>query len=330
MKEKIRIGVIGCGRISLAHREACKNLIDEVKIEAIADINNKNLSRFTEGYRVPHIFNDYHKILQDKNVDAVIVCVPHDLHEKITIDALEMRKHVLIEKPMALDYKQAKNMVNKAKKNRRRLMVGQSRRYSYASLKMKQMIDNGEIGDLFRVIINFLVFFKEAPTNWWNIKKSAGELITLLQGSHSIDTSIWLFDKIPLKVFSNNFIKNFALVDEGDIFLDFRNASASIHLSLNTKPPIYEVLAIGNKGILKLSENQIIGTFHFKNRLELNNKVILESKQDPSNYTLQLQEFLDSIREDRESLTEGNKILKVMKVISAAVKSFNSKEVVTL
>jgi len=112
MKEKIRIGVIGCGRISLAHREACKNLIDEVKIEAIADINNENLSRFTEGYRVPHIFNDYRKVLQDDNVDAVIVCVPHDLHEKITIDALEMKKHVLIEKPMALDYTQAKNMVN--------------------------------------------------------------------------------------------------------------------------------------------------------------------------------------------------------------------------
>ena len=330
MKEKIRIGIIGCGRISLAHREACKNLIDEVKIEAIADINNENLSRFTEGCRVPHIFNDYHKVLQDDNVDAVIVCVPHDLHEKITIDALEMKKHVLIEKPMALDYKQAKNMVNKAEKNQRRLMVGQSRRYSYASLKMKEMIDNGEIGDLFRVIINFLVFFKEAPTNWWNIKKSAGELITLLQGSHSIDTIIWLFDKIPLKVFSNNFIKSFVLVDEGDIFLDFGNASASIHLSLNTKPPIYEILAIWNKGTIKLSERQIAGTFHFKNKLELNNKIILESKQDPSNYTLQLQEFLDSIREDRESLTEGDKILKVMKVISAAVKSFNSKEIVTL
>ena len=170
MKKKIRIGIIGCGRISLAHREACKNLADEVKIEAIADINNKNLLRFTERYKVPYIFNDYHKILQNENIDAVIICVPHDLHEKITIDALEMKKHVLIEKPMALNYKQAKNMVNKAEKNQRRLMVGQSRRYSYASLKMKEMIDNGEIGDLFRVIINFLVFFKEAPTNWWNIK----------------------------------------------------------------------------------------------------------------------------------------------------------------
>jgi len=330
MKKKIRIGIIGCGRISLAHREACKNLADEVKIEAIADINNKNLLRFTERYKVPYIFNDYHKILQNENIDAVIICVPHDLHEKITIDALEMKKHVLIEKPMALNYKQAKNLVNKAEKNQRRLMVGQSRRYSQASLKMKEIIDSGEMGDLFRIIINFLVFFKEAPTNWWNIKKSSGELITLLQGSHSIDTIIWLFDKIPLKVFSNNFIKSFILADEGDIFLNFGNASASIHLSLNTKTPIHEILVIGSKGVIKLSESQIMGTFNFKNKLELNNKIILEGKQDPSNYTLQLQEFLDSIRENRESLTEGSKMLKVMRVISAAVKSSNSEKVVTL
>jgi TRAP-type mannitol/chloroaromatic compound transport system permease large subunit len=64
-------------------------------------------------------------------------------------------------------------------------------------MDIKKRIDEADIGELFRIIINFLVFFEEAPTDWWNKKDIAGELVTLLQGSHSVDT-VWFFTRLPI------------------------------------------------------------------------------------------------------------------------------------
>ena len=330
IERKIKFGIIGCGRISHAHCEACKNLREEVMIEAIADINKKHLVEFSRKYQVKKIFSDYNDLLKDKEIDAVIICLPYYLHKQVTIDALRSGKHVLVEKPMALNYIQAQKIVEIAEKENRKLMIGQSRRFCDAVMDMKKRIDKADIGELFRMIINFLVFFEEAPTDWWNKKDMAGELITLLQGSHSVDTVVWFFNRLPIRVYSINYIKKFPVVDEGDILLDFGDATASIHLSLNTKPAIHEILAIGTSGLMKLSEYPLNKAFNFEYRLEKNGKCILDGKQEPSNYTIQLKEFVRSLRENREPHTGGKEILKTMRVIDAILESISSNKVVEL
>ena len=230
IERKIKFGIIGCGRISHAHLEACENLREEVVIEATADINKKRLVELSRKYQVKKIFNDYNDLLKDKEIDAVIICVPYYLNERITADALRSGKHVLVEKPMALNYVQAQKIAEIAEKENRKLMIGQSRRFCDAVMYIKKIIDESDFGELFRMIINFLVFFEEAPTDWWNKKDMAGELITLLQGSHSVDTVVWFFNRLPIRVYSINYAKKFPVADEGDILLDFGDATASIHL----------------------------------------------------------------------------------------------------
>jgi len=330
IERKIKFGIIGCGRISHAHREACKNLREEVVIDAIADVNDEKLVKFCEQYPVRNKFNNYKNLLKKKEIDAVIICLPYYLHKQVTIDALKSGKHVLVEKPMALNYVQAQKIVEIAEKENRKLMIGQSRRFCDAVMDMKKRIDKADIGELFRMIINFLVFFEEAPTDWWNKKDMAGELITLLQGSHSVDTVVWFFNRLPIKVYSINYIKKFPVVDEGDILLDFGDATASIHLSLNTKPAIHEILAIGTNGSIKLSEYPLKKAFDFRYRLEKNGECILDNKQDPSNYTLQLKEFVRSLKENREPLAGGKEILRTMRVIDAILESILSNKVIEL
>ena len=159
MERRIKLGIIGCGRVSHAHREACENLREEVVIEAIADINKKHLVEFSRKYQIKKIFSDYNDLLKDKEIDAVIICLPYYLHKQVTIDALRSGKHVLVEKPMALNYIQAQKIVEIAEKENRKLMIGQSRRFCDAVMDMKKRIDKADIGELFRMIINFLVFF---------------------------------------------------------------------------------------------------------------------------------------------------------------------------
>jgi len=299
-------------------------------LNAIADVNEEKLVNFCEQYPVRNKYKNYKSLLRKKEIDAVIICLPYHLHKQVAIDALKSGKHVLVEKPMALNYVQAREMVEIAEKENRKLMVGQSRRFCDAAMDMKKRIDEADIGELFRVIIDFLVFFEEAPTGWWNNKDVAGELITLLQGSHSVDTVIWLFNRLPIKVYSINYIKKFPVVDEGDILLDFGKATASIHLSLNTKPAIHEILAVGTSGSIKLSEYPLKKAFDFRYRLEKNGECILDNKQDPSNYTLQLKEFVRSLKENREPLAGGKEILKTMRVIDAILESISSNKVIEL
>jgi len=299
-------------------------------LNAIADVNEEKLVNFCEQYPVRNKYKNYKSLLRKKEIDAVIICLPYHLHKQVAIDALKSGKHVLVEKPMALNYVQAREMVEIAEKENRKLMVGQSRRFCDAAMDMKKRIDEADIGELFRVIIDFLVFFEEAPTGWWNNKDVAGELITLLQGSHSVDTVIWLFNRLPIKVYSINYIKRFPVVDEGDILLDFGRATASIHLSLNTKPAIHEILAVGTSGSIKLSEYPLKKAFDFRYKLEKNGECILDNRQEPSNYTLQLKEFVRSLKENKEPLAGGKEILKTMRVIDAILESISSNKVIEL
>jgi len=330
IERKIKFGIIGCGRISHAHREACKTLREEVVIDAIADVNEEKLVNFCEQYPVRNKYKNYEGLLKKKEIDAVIICLPHYLHAQVTIDALKSGKHVLVEKPMALNYVQAQKMVEIAEKENRKLMIGQSRRFCNAIMDMKKRIDEADIGELFKMIINFLVFFEEAPTDWWNKKDMAGELITLLQGSHSVDTVVWFFNRLPIRVYSINYAKKFPVADEGDILLDFGDATASIHLSINTKPAIHEILAIGTSGLMRLSEYPLNKAFDFRYRLEKNGECILDNKQEPSNYTLQLKEFVRSLKENREPLAGGKEILRTMRVIDAILESISSNKVIEL
>jgi len=331
-KAKLGLGIIGCGRISFAHAEACQNLQDRVVIQAAADLDEAKLANFSEMTSLPNQFADYRQLLKQPDVEAVIICLPHVLHYPVAVDALRAGKHVLVEKPMALTYDQAMTMVTEADLASRVLMVGQSRRFSHAAIEMKRMVEDGEIGQLFRIIVNFLCFFEKAPTQWWNDKHIAGaSLVTVLQGSHAFDEISWIFGRTPRCVYATSFTKNLH-DDESDILLDYGDATAAVHLSLNTRPPlIHEVLAVGAHGVMKLSEWRDEKPFSYGYRFEVNSRTVVEGLQKPSIFTLQLEEFVASVTENRRPVASGREIASTtMRIMSAAVESAVSKKPVML
>lgn len=179
--------------------------------------------------------------------------------------------------------------------------------------------------------ISFLVHFPSPPADWWKRSEKAGGLVIFLQGSHSLDSVLTWIKKMPCQVctFSSRRNNQWEGEDEADILLSFDQGElASIHLSLNTSPAVHEAILVGTKGVMRLTEFATGKPFGFGYHLDLNEKRILSGEQIPSNYTLQLKEFMDAIRRGRTPMASGEEVLHTMKVLDAARQSEREKRVV--
>jgi predicted dehydrogenase len=329
VEKKLRIGVIGCGRIAQAHLAAIENLKDEADLIATADADEKRAREAKQRLGARFFTSRYEDILNHAEIDAVIITLPNHLHHPIALQAAIAKKHILVEKPMAINTKEAKEMVEMAKRNGVTLMVGQSRRFSDAVFELQRRLP--EIGELFRIQISFLVHFPTPPTGWWKRSEEAGGLVILLQGSHSLDSILTWIKKIPRQVctFSSRRNIQWEGEDEADILLSFDQGElASVHLSLSTNPELHEAILVGTKGVMKLTEYSTGKPFGFGYHLDLNGKRILSGEQMPSNYTLQLKEFIDATCRDRKPIASGEEVLNTMTVLDAARQSEREKRVV--
>ncbi|MBI2001734.1 MAG: Gfo/Idh/MocA family oxidoreductase [candidate division NC10 bacterium] len=285
----LALGLIGCGRIAQAHLAAAAHLSGQVRLAGVADPVPGRADDAARRYSIPLATEDYRRLLEDPAVEAVIVTVPNDLHAAVVGDAAAAGKHVLVEKPMALDARSAETMVAKADASGVILMVGQSRRFPDAVREL--------------------------------VRRRAGGLVILLQGSHSLDSVCWWLGRLPSCVYATATRRNPAWEgeDEADILCAFPGGvSASVHLSLSTDPPVHEALVVGTRGNLRLIERPGGAPFEFTYRLELNGRILLDGPQSPSMYTHQLREFAEAIREKRSPLASGEEILPLMRVLDAA------------
>ena len=328
-QRRLKVGVIGVGRVAMAHLNAAMDLKDQVELMAIADIRGDRAKEVAEEFGVKNVYPDYRDLLAGREIEAVIVCLPNYLHHPVCVDAARAKKHILVEKPMAMNLREADEMIEEARAHGVTLMVGQSRRFSDAMKEIFRRLD--DIGSPFRIDINFLVSFPEPPTDWWKSSEKAGGLVILLQGSHSVDTILWLLNKIPSTVFSISRRQNplWEGEDEANIVLGFDSGElATVHLSLNTSPDLHETIIVGPRGTIRLFEFPTGKTFGFSYQLDINGKTILDGEQVPSLYTVQLREFFEAIRDNRPPIVSGEEVRTTMLVLDAILRSDREGKVV--
>jgi predicted dehydrogenase len=330
-KKRLKLGVIGVGRVAMAHLNAATDLRDHVELMAIADIRADRAREVAEEFTIKNIYSDYRDLLADREIEVVIVCLPNYLHHRVCREAARAKKHILVEKPIAMNLREADEMIEEGRAHGVTLMVGQSRRFPDAMKEVFKRLD--EIGRPFRIDINFLVSFPQPPTDWWKSSEKAGGLVILLQGSHSVDTILWLLGKIPSTVFAISRRQNplWEGEDEANIVLGFDSGElATVHLSLSTSPPIHEAIVVGPRGTMRLYEFPTGKPFGFSYRLDVNDKTVLEGEQAPSLYTVQLREFLEAIRDNRPPIASGEEVRSTMLVLDAIRRSDREGKVVQL
>lgn len=313
--KSVGLGVIGCGRIGRAHLAAAEAVGERVRLVGIA--NRNDVEAIAAAVNAPFATTDYRRLLEHPEVDAVVVATPTHHHVEVVLAAAQAGKHVLVEKPMALDAAGGALMVDAMDRAGRTLMVAQSRRFPLTVAELVRRLP--EIGPIFRIHVQFLVRFAAPPTEWWRSAERAGGLVILLQGSHSVDSVMWWLGAMPNKAYAITGRRNPAWEgeDEADITLRFPSgAVATVHLSLSTSPAHHEALVVGEKGHFRLIEWPTGEPFGFGLRLEHDGKTVFEEvRSEP--YRHQLDAFVTAVMTGEEPPASGQEVLSVMRVLDS-------------
>ncbi len=152
---KIKVGVIGCGTIAnIAHIPSYMNN-DDVEIKYFCDIIKERADEAVEKYGCGTAILNYEEILNDEEITAVSICTPNDCHAKISIAALNAGKDVLCEKPAARTYEEAQKMKEAQNKTGKILNIGVVNRFNDGVNKIKELIEQGELGNIHHVYVSF-------------------------------------------------------------------------------------------------------------------------------------------------------------------------------
>ena len=125
------------------------------EIKYLVDIIPERAQELAEKYNVPHVETDYRKILMDSEIEAVSICTPNESHAQISIDCLNAGKNVLCEKPASVSFNLVKKMKEAADKNSKILNIGVVNRFNTSVNKIKAMIDNKELGEIYHIYCSF-------------------------------------------------------------------------------------------------------------------------------------------------------------------------------
>ena len=202
MSEKItRIGIIGCGGIANGKHLPSLAKVENCEIVAFCDICIERAEASAKKFGTPDakVYEDYKELLKDESIDVIHVCTPNRSHSFITVDALESGKHVMCEKPMAINSAEAKKMVDAAERTGKLLSIGYQSRFRDDSQYLKAEAEDGTFGEIYfakatairrRAVPTWGVFLNEE-------EQGGGPLIDI--GTHALDLTLWIMDNYKPK-----------------------------------------------------------------------------------------------------------------------------------
>lgn len=320
MKGPIRLAMVGCGQIAEAHLKAIAALDSAVFTFAV-DVVEESARSAAERHEAPSWSTDYADALNSPEVDAVVLCLPHDLHKSFTIQAARAGKQVLLEKPMALDEAEAREMIAAVEEHGIQLSIGQSTRCVPSYQKAKQLLDAGSIGRVVNVSQQRFFWIERLSTDWRRDLDACGGLYLSIFGSHDIDALLWLLDTQPERVWAS--VRATSHVSGGDsdgfVGLDLAGgAVASLAFSSRTHYTRDAALYIGTDGHLLVTRRSV----------ELNGETV-DLEQSEDSFTLQMRLFVEALLADREVPVTGPRVLKTVRTLDLARRASESGQTQT-
>ncbi len=146
MDKKVKIAVIGTGRMGSVHVANLAQLVPEADLVAICDIRLDVAQAVADKYGIKRVVRDYRELLDDPEVEAVAIITSTDTHAQIIIDAAKAGKHIFCEKPLALDIESINRALAEVEKGGVKLQVGFNRRFDHNFLRVKEIVESGELG----------------------------------------------------------------------------------------------------------------------------------------------------------------------------------------
>ena len=327
----INLGIIGCGHWGTNHIRVF-NMSERSRIKALCDQDASRLKTLRKSYPDLNITSDYNTVVNDKDIDALVIATPTSTHYNIVKNALMKGKHVLCEKPLAINSEESKELLLLTKKQRMVLMVGYVFVFNNGIIKLKNYIDQKELGK-----IHYLNFTR---TNLGPIRDDVDVIYDL--ASHDISIASFLLGCWPQSVCASaGFFLRKHISDIAFITLYYpSNILVNIHVSWLDPKKIRKITCVGdkkmaiwddldtsetikifNKGVTREPFYSDYGEFQL---LPHEGEVVSPLVKLIEPLKNQNNDFLDCIENGRNPFTDAlfaHKITKIIEAIESSIKN---------
>lgn len=328
----VRVGVIGYGYWG---PNLVRNFSEapDTHVSAVADMRSDRLQLVSRRYPAIQAVLDYRDILRDSEIDAVAISTPVSTHFQLAMEALQAGKHVLVEKPITVDSDQAMRLIDEAAKRKLVLMVDHTFIYTGAVRKMRELIDNASLGDIYyydSTRVNLGLFQHDVNVIW--------DLAV-----HDLSIMDYLLPEEPVEISATG-IGHVNGAGEDTAYVSvFYSGSIIAHLNVNWLSPvkIRRTLIGGTKSMIvydDVESSEKIKVYDkgvvVKNGPEaLYNMLVSYRSGDMSAPRLdvteallvEIQHFADCIENGTKPITDGEMGLRVVRVLEAATRSINQR-----
>lgn len=341
MSERLGFAIIGCGRISGKHVEGIAKNIEKARLVAVSDLVDIKMDEAIEKYHGFALgetevvkYRGYNELLKNNEVDVVCVATESGYHPKIVLDALHRKKHVVVEKPMALSTEDADKMIRLARKNKLKLCVCHQNRFNPPIKKLRQALEEQRFGKMIYGVASIRWnrnedYYQQAPwRGTWAL--DGGTLMN--QCIHNIDLLQWMMGPVDhVYAQTDTFLRNIEGEDTGVAVLRFKNGALGIIEGTSCVFPknLEETLNIfgehGTVCIGGLAVNKF-ETWRFEDDLEDEARLLRQQQEDPDTvygfgHIPLIKDMIEAVKYDREPLINGEEGKKAMEIVLAIYKS---------
>jgi UDP-N-acetyl-2-amino-2-deoxyglucuronate dehydrogenase len=338
---KIRIAIVGCGRIAKNHFDSLEKYPDDFELVSVCENNITTLEQAVAKYKVKGYLSLTEMLAQEK-LDVISLCTPSGLHPQQAIETAEAGVHVISEKPMATRWRDGVEMVKACDKAGVRLfVVKQNRRNSTLQLLKKAVMEK-RFGRIYMVNMNV---FWSRPQDYYDSAKWRGtwELdggAFMNQSSHYVDLIDWLIGPVEkIQAMTGTLARNIEVEDSGVLNIKWRNgAIGSMNVTMLTYPKNFEgsITILGEKGTVRVGGVAVneIQHWEFEDQRDYDKQIMDTNYQTTSLYgfghPLYYKNVIDVFREGVEPETDGREGLRSLEVIIAAYLSARDGKTVSL
>jgi len=198
---KVKVGLVGSRFVSEIHIESLKR-VAAAEVIAVASPTEEHVKTFARRHNIPNWFTDYRKMLEMDELDMIVIGAPNYVHAQITQDAAAAGKHVVCEKPLCMNLKEADRMIDACKKAGVKLMYAEELCFTPKYVRLKELVDEGALGKIYHIKQSEKHDGPHSPW-FWNVDLSGGG-VTMDMGCHAIQFFRWMLggNPKPLSVYA--------------------------------------------------------------------------------------------------------------------------------
>lgn len=323
----LRVGVIGCGNISVMHLDSIA-AFEEAQLVAVCDIKPDRAEKAAKKYNTK-AYTDYKQMLAEAQLDAVHICLPHYLHVPVACDAFEAGVHVLSEKPMSIRYEDAVRAVELAEKKGVHYGVIFQCRYNTPSQLVKQRITDGSLGAV-KCGRTTLTWYRPDnyydKSDWKGTWDKEGGGVIIDQAIHSLDLANWMIGSEPVEVQSSLHNRNHEIMvveDSAEGLIKYKNGALLSFFAMNNflvDEPI-EIRLICEHGKAIFSYDKATIEYHDGRIETVDNQTpdVLKNSGGKDywgfQHAAQVKQFYNAVRGIEPLDISGKEALKIQKII---------------